>query len=237
MTTKLDELVGYLAGRDGDPQILEELADPASDASLFLEAARSRSKALIQEPMASVKFPKPSRSRPWAKPTAWFLGAIGLVAIGLALWFIEMQVRRLEAAQIGRDVDARATAARLESAMDRLLESPLDPSMISAIGRVETGLERLERRLGTLENSKQATNPEPVVSQLRDDLAKLRMEIASAEKTRARKAEELEAGVHEVGRVLRLLLGRLDPPLPTTPEPGSPPPSRTPPNPVPRREP
>ena len=38
MTTKLEAMVGYLAGRDADPSLLDELANPSSEASHFLEA-------------------------------------------------------------------------------------------------------------------------------------------------------------------------------------------------------
>ena len=45
MRTKLEAMVGYLAGRDADPALLEELDSPSSEASHFLEATRTRSRA------------------------------------------------------------------------------------------------------------------------------------------------------------------------------------------------
>jgi hypothetical protein len=106
--------------------------------------------------------------------------------------------------------------------MGQAHQTPPDLSpIVSAIARLEASLSKLDDRLMKIENSPASTaKPDPIVGQVRDDLANLRVEIAAGEKFRIRKVEELQASVHEVSRVLRLLLGRLEPVPPTNPEPG-----------------
>jgi hypothetical protein len=215
MTTKLDELVGFLAGREGKPEFLEELAEPTSEANLFLEATRTRSKALIEEPSTRSR-PKPRVSRDRIGPITWAGLCLMLTLLALAFWLVESRLRRIEENGRKAEIEAQASTARLEQILSRMIETRLDPADLEPIAKTLT---RLETSLQRLERSPDAPGPDPILAQVRDDLANLRLELSAGEKTKGRKIEELQASIHEVGRVLRLLLTRLEPPqAPTTPE-------------------
>lgn len=215
MTTKLDELVGYLAGRPGNPEFLEELTDPDSEARLFLEATRSRSRSLIQEPL--VVDPVRLKNNSWRRSRWW-----GWIAVGVGLGFVFcgfwLVLDRLEAMDQRRNqqtLDAQTAWTRLDSSLNRLVDAPRDPSpaevLAPVLTRLESSLDRISRRLEKLEQAPGGARVEPSSSQVRDDLASLRLEIASIEKSRARQTEDLEKSIHEVARILRLLINRIDP--------------------------
>ena len=77
MKTKLEMMVAYLAGRKGEaPELIRrELADPTSEASLCLEAVRSRSRGIFAADLPAMRGPIPSRPIPTpatARRTAGF---------------------------------------------------------------------------------------------------------------------------------------------------------------------
>ena len=89
MKTKLETMVGYLAGRQGDAveRVRLELEDPGSDASRWLAEVRSRSRALFspgsleqppggRSPAIPTFTAEPRPSRSWWLPP-FVLGAIG----------------------------------------------------------------------------------------------------------------------------------------------------------------
>jgi hypothetical protein len=212
MTTKLDDLVGYLAGRDGEPRLLDELAEPDSEINRFLEAARTKSRALIAEPVASKARPKRSTVR-----TSNGIGlgiGIGLLlaALLVAGWSIDLRLRQIEANQRDRDAEARASVDHLESAVNQLLENHEEPGgfapINAAIARVDGSLEKLQRQIQELDRAAMVTRPEPVAAQVLENLTALRHEIAASEKAKMRQAEELQSSLHEVSRLLRLLVNR-----------------------------
>jgi hypothetical protein len=231
MTTKLDDLVGYLAGREGGPRFQNELEDPASDVNLFLEAARTRSKALIQEPTVPDPRGKVRTIRNWPRSIARGCAAVaGLAAIALAVWFFETRLSRIEAEQKRAAAEARASSDRLEASLDRLRDFQPDPvpSEIETktFARIEAGLGQLEARL---ERAPASSSSDPSFSQLREEVAGLRREMTASEKARIRQGEELQSLIHEVGRVQKLILNRVEPlPPPASPEsPRTFPPSRS----------
>jgi hypothetical protein len=218
MSTKLEAMVGYLAGRDGDPRLLDELTDPSSEASRFLEATRTRSKALLAGP-DHLDEPRAGRSRPrgWLSFAGWALA--GALAVGVAAWVVEARLRRIESTMVRREVEARAGAERIEAALARLAgprpspDNQPDPAG-AALGRVEAGLGRLERTLEGLAVEPEPPKLDPTLAEVRNELATLRRELSAGEKAAVRRAEELLASNHEVARLLRLLLDRSQPSAP-----------------------
>ena len=229
MSTKLETMVGYLSGRDGDPRLLDELADPSSEASRFLESTRERSRALIGGPTVGEKVdrPRPNRFRRLAIAA---LIAAALVAIGVAYWLADGRLRRLEATLARSEAESRAKDRRLEAALARLADSTpsLDP-LATALGRVEVGLEKLERRIESIDRKPEPPSPPKADPSAAEDLATLRREFSAAEKANARQIEDIRASVQDVARLLRLLLGRTQPlaPEPAAVFPSPRPPTRT----------
>jgi len=229
MTTKLEAMVGYLAGRGGDDRFLDELADPNSEASRFLEATQARSKALLEGPSRSgpLESDRPIRSKSWVP---WVvLAVVALIATGLVAWLIDVRLRRLEALAVLSKAESEATARKIETTLARLLEiRPEPPSLVpveKAIGQVEAGLSKLERRIESLGPRPEPAKVDPIFAEIRDGLVLLRRELSADEKTKVRQIEEMQASIHELGRVLRLLLNRVQPPAPTTDPPTAFPPS------------
>jgi hypothetical protein len=111
MKTKLETMVGYLAGRQGDAveRIRLEIEDPASDASRWLADVRSRSRALFSpgslEQPSSVRSPaiptsaaEPRPAGHWLLPFALSASAAALVllAVGAFLRARDDRLNRLE---------------------------------------------------------------------------------------------------------------------------------------------
>ena len=209
MSTKLEAMVGLLAGRAAEPALLEELADPSSEASRFLEATRARSKALFAGPTGAEP-PKASPPGRGGMIAVALLAVAALVAFAATLRVVDGRFRLLEARSEARDAEARAQARRVEEALGRLVEpAGVAETSSEALRRIEAGLDRVEAR-------PPPTAADPSAGRLREEVAALRRELASAEQAGARRDEEVQAAVHDAARVLRLLLGRLDPPAPGT---------------------
>ena len=207
MSTKLQAMVGLLAGREPEPALLEELADPSSEASRFLESTRARSKALFAEPVAAAS-PRDLRGRRLLMAAA-VLASLAVVVAGVRL--VDLRFRLLEASLESRSHEARAEARRIEETLDRLAVSrsapePLD-TMKDALARIEADLVRIERRSTGLDVAK----ADPGVAQVREDLASIRRDLSATERAEAQRVDELRSSVHDAARVLRLLLNRLDP--------------------------
>jgi hypothetical protein len=219
MSTKLQAMVGLLAGREPEPALLEELADPTSEASRFLESTRARSRALFAGPVAAAP-PRDSRGR-------------RLALVVAAVRLVDLRFRQLEASLEARSQEARAEARRMGESLDRLavtraVPEPLDP-LKDALTRIEADLVRIERR----SSGADVARADPVVTQVREDLASIRRELSASELAEAQRVDELRASVHDAARVLRLLLNRIDPTAPVV-DPG---PVFTPPRPTdPRRK-
>ncbi len=224
MSTKLETLVGYLSGRADDPKLLDELADPSSEASRFLESTRERSRALIGGPTGDERVGRP-RGRVARALAIVALIAAGLTALGFAIRLADGRLRRVETALARSESESREKDRRLEAALARLAESTpsLDP-IAGALGRVEAGFGRLERRIDALDRKPEpppAPKADPTAEHVRDDLAALRHEMSAAEKANARQFEELRASVQEVARLLRLLRSQSQPPEPAPPFPNT----------------
>jgi hypothetical protein len=212
MNTKLEAMVDHLAGRAGDPRILDELADPTSEASRFLEATHARSRALLEEPVSQEPGSRPRLIRGKSR---WIVAAIasaGLLLLGFVSWLADARLRRLEASLERSEAATISATRKLEEALARLAEPkpPLtSPAPIeAAIGRVEADLTRIERRIDALDGKPEPTKADLAIVQIRDELVTLRREFSSAEKARARQADEHQTSMHEVSRILRLLLSQ-----------------------------
>lgn len=222
MTTKLEAVVGYLAGRESDPSLLEELANPSSDASCFLEATRSRSRALLDPPSGSIPTgrevsPTPTKRRGRLGSVGWV--ALAILGLGVLLGVGEVRGRRLETLLIRAEEESRARQERLESTLSKLV--PPRPSTVgdseairAALGKVDSGLTRLEQQLQVIAGKQEIPKVDSSLAEVRDQLSSLRREVTIAEKTRVRGSEELQSSIHEVSRLLRLLITRSQPAMP-----------------------
>jgi|GEM_PF-3870565 len=130
MRTKLDLIVDYLADRgDGAAEpIRRELAEPASEASLFLEGLRERTRSMLdvvppphERPRAAIRHgpvlpaaPAPSLKR-WS-PLPLAAAATILVAVGVSWRDQQSQIRRLETANVRREQEWRSLLEKLETA-------------------------------------------------------------------------------------------------------------------------
>lgn len=133
MKTKLETMVGYLAGRQGDAveRIRLELADPGSDASQWLAELRSRSRALFdpgslnqppggRSPAISTftAEPRPSRRR-WLPQLVIGASATAVVifAVGAFLKTRDDRIHRLESLLAQQDARWGERIERLKSAV------------------------------------------------------------------------------------------------------------------------
>jgi hypothetical protein len=179
MKTKLETMVGYLAGRQGDAveRIRLELADPGSEASQWLAEVRSRSRALfnpgsLNQPPggrspAISRFtaePRPSRRR-WLPQFVLGVSATAVVifAVGAFLKTRDDRIHRLESLLAQQDARWGERIERLKSAVT-LPRLPLqedtptvkkptshdDKPALAADPTTALALARLEAKLGEL---------------------------------------------------------------------------------------
>ena len=220
MSTKLEAVVGLLAGREVEPKLLDELADPSSDASRFLEATRTRSKALFDGPVEVPRRDRDGRGR-WVIALV-LLVVSALVALAAALRAVDHRFRQVENHLEAKDAEAKAEARRIETLLGRLADSTSDADRAATIG---AALGRIEDRLARLEAAPAPDKAEP---RTLEEFAAIRRELAAIDKQSADRAEDLQAAVHDTGRVLRLLLNRFDPAPAGADKPPSFPPARPP---------
>jgi methyl-accepting chemotaxis protein len=218
MTTKLEAMVGYLAGRDADPALIDELTDPSSEANRFLEATRTRSRALLEEPALPDKSIEPAPARNWLRRVGWASAAV--LAVGLTFWLVETRTRRLEAVLERANSDTRSRSERIEAALTRLAEAnssvvaTLD-SMQATIGHLQADLGQLDGKVQKLANRPEpASKPEPGLAEFRDQLATLGRELAESKKASTRHVEELQASIQDVIRQIKVLRNLSQPPTP-----------------------
>jgi hypothetical protein len=222
MTTKLEAMVGYLAGRDADPALVDELRNPASEANRFLEATRTRSRALLEEPVLPERSMEPTFSRPkrrnWLERVGWASAA--LLALGLTYWVGETRSRRLEAVLERANIDARSRSERIEAALARVAEAnssavaTLD-SLGATIGHLGADLGQLDGKVQKLANRPEpVSKPDPLVAEVRDQLATLHREFTENKKTSTRHVEELQASIDDVARQIKHLRTLSQPPTP-----------------------
>jgi hypothetical protein len=155
MKSKLEMMVAYLAGRKGDGAelIRRELADPTSDASLCLEAMRSRSRGVFGADLPAMPGPIPSRSiRNGATQRAMagrrlpslFVGAssaaLMFIALSMAWRSQDDRFRHLEATLGRRDTRWGDRFDRLEAAVAR--REP--PSKVQPVSSNRPNLQELK---------------------------------------------------------------------------------------------
>jgi hypothetical protein len=178
MKTKLEMMVAYMGGRKGDGAelIRRELADPTSDASLCLEAVRSRSRGIFGADLPAMPGPIPSRSiRKGATERAMAgrrlptllvcasSAALVFIAVGMAWRAQEDRLRHLEATLGRRDTRWGDRFDRLEAVLARrelpsqaqpVRSNRPDPQELKpttpADGPTTLALARIEARLGEL---------------------------------------------------------------------------------------
>jgi hypothetical protein len=205
MTTKLEAMVGLLAGREVEPKLLEELADPSSEASRFLEATRARSKALLAGPLAAEALRVKGEGRGRWTIALVLLVVSALVAVAAAVHAVDRRVRELEAASEARRDEAKAEALRLEAILGRLADSANSATLDATLRRIDSRLARLEAAPVSPPKADRA------IALTLEELAAIRRELAALDKQSADRSEDLQAAVHDAGRVLRLLLSRIEP--------------------------
>jgi hypothetical protein len=214
MRTKLEAVVGYLAGRDADPSLLDELTNPSSEASRFLEATRTRSRALLEEPSpeqpVAPALVQP-KSRQWRERLGW--ATVGVLALGAAIGLGEIRFRRVEAAMERASIDARSRSEQVEAALARLAD--LNSSAGASVGTNQVALGRLESSLGQLDGKVQALvnrpSADPTLVEIRDQLTAIARELAASGKSNARQTEDLKSLIHENARLIKILINRSQP--------------------------
>ena len=179
MRTKLDLIVDFLADRgDGATEsIRRELNEPSSEASLFLERLRDRTRGMLdvipprQEAPKTQRrgpaiLPPPTARKSWVRsPLPLAAAATVLVAVGVAWNDQRGKIRTLEAADARREAEWRELTHKLEVARneaiekDRTLKTAASPAPKPA---PETAPKRAPDRV-----------PELLVARLEAGLAKL----------------------------------------------------------------
>jgi hypothetical protein len=178
MKTKLEMMVAYMAGRKGEAaeSIRRERDDPTSDASLCLEALRSRSRRMFGANLPEMADPIPSPAIRWRMtarekalrrfPSLLIGGssaALVLIALGLAWRAQDDRLRQLEVTLARREAGWGDRFNRLEAALTRR-ETPSQTQSASSVGpkvlepkpptsvdtQTSLALARLEARLGEL---------------------------------------------------------------------------------------
>ncbi len=139
MTTKLEMMLAYLAGKQGKAaeMIRQELEDPSSEASRWLEEVRRRSRSVSRTglPKAHNGLPAKTilngtvRHRPPARRLLPLLGSVFaaslvLLALGLAWQARENQLVRLETMLAQRDALWTGRSEELEATLARRVEMP-----------------------------------------------------------------------------------------------------------------
>jgi hypothetical protein len=178
MKTKLEMMVAYLAGRQGEAagSIRRELADPTSEASRWLEALRSRSREVLGADLPEMPAPAPARTSRDRKTgpgpgvrrvPALLLGASAAALVVLAVaasWQsqdhrlreIETALERHEARWADRFGRLEATLARREAPppaerASSKVAGPREPKPTTTPDRpTSLALARIESRLGEL---------------------------------------------------------------------------------------
>ena len=234
MKTKLEAIAGLLAGRADSPEaLLAELADPTSEASLFLEATRTKSRALLAKPRVADAPAKPGRLGSRRLVGLLIAGGLATLVLAVAVPLRVGAIRqaRLEAALADQHRQAEADRTRLEAALARAVEvlrpaeSPpsREPAIEASIASLEAMLLEQARRLDDLARAMPPASsppgmvpgpsrPDPALAEIRAELAAIRREAAANELAGGRQFQELRTIVQELNQVLRRLLGRPDGP-------------------------
>ena len=203
MKTKLEMMVAYLAGRKGEAAELfrRELADPTSEASLCLEAVRSRSRGIFGADLPAMPGPMPSRSIRTRSTVRRMAGnrlhllllgassaALVFIAAGLVWRAQDDRLRHLEAALGQRDAGWGDRFDRLEAALTRR-EAPRQQPPVSSNrpnpqelkpttlvdGPTSLALARIEARLGEL--GQRLGEGQPRLNQDDQQVAQLRRDL------------------------------------------------------------
>jgi len=232
MKTDLETMIGYLAGRAGGDaaRLRAEFGDPSSEASRFLEAARRRTRALVDDRPAEEPRPAPAprRARAWRISPAAAAAALVLVSALVPLGVGEVRERRLRAALDRAEADSRAQAGRLRAALlarptptrpdPPASSKPRDEPITLALNRVEEGLGKLERRLDgfsrpapgppTAIEVPPPIGPDPSLGEIRAEIVAIRRETASSEQATARQLQEMRTVLQELNQIVRRAVSR-----------------------------
>ncbi len=166
MTTRLRQLVDYLAGRsvEGGDRLREDLADPGSEASQRLAAARELTRASLSDttlacfdlaprvpvPVA-VAAPPPAKAALAWRPTRRLVAAAALVLVVFGPWWLAERARRrqLEDQFARRDAALVAQLRRLEDAVrgPEGAARGANPPALERIERMEEEVAAIARRL------------------------------------------------------------------------------------------
>ncbi len=178
MTTKLEMIIGYLAGKQGKgtESIRRELEDPASEASRWIEAVRRKTRdayketlpvargMTMSEPLGNrIITTKPSRKRLLAILSGLSVASLIFVAVGLTWRAHEYRIFRLESILHQREArwasrfdEIDAAIARQAPALQAKAQGAKEPAPARATnpatidGPTVLTLARIEAKLGQL---------------------------------------------------------------------------------------
>jgi hypothetical protein len=232
MKTKLEMMVGYLAGRRGPNAelIRQELQDPTSEASLWLAAVRSRSREVLSMDLrekpdlltsASISGVKIAfvAARKWLLP--FVLGAsaaaIAFISVGAARWVQDDRLTHLESILANRDAQVSDRFNRLEAAVIRRQEPlpahsarPQEPisqegsPKAPANATTDLLLARIEARLGELgQRLLEGQTKEATASQSVDQL---RPDLEQLRRQVEAGSRANKQGIHELSTIVREVL-------------------------------
>ena len=215
---KLESLVGFLSGKQHDASLDQDLTDPASEASLFLEAARERSRQLVGPLVIPPATAPASPSQPrliWA-----FLSVAVIASLILAL--LEWRIERLESSNAQRSREAREFNQALNESIKALQRSQAESTQkLSELIKPPEGspnVSGLMEKLTALERGIESSQNQAGLDKLRADFSSLRTQVESIEKQSSIRAEESQTAFRETQRLIKLIMSRLDPPAPANPD-------------------
>jgi len=232
MTTKLEILVGYLAGRQGtaSESIRRELEDPTSEASRWLEAVQKRSRAVSRpgSPVAqclisSASMRNGKTSRGWVRKRLLpFVSGVSaaslvLIAMGVAWRAQDDRLLRLETVLAAREAKWGTRFDHLDAALTRRevvpkgktpgskeSVSPQGKPSATVDGPTVLALARIEARLGEVgERLREAQS-----SQNQSDPAidELRRDVERLRKEVETRAQSSKQESHEQSLVVQEIL-------------------------------
>jgi hypothetical protein len=237
MKTKLELMVGYLAGRQGDSveSIRLELRDPTSEASRWLEAVRSKSRAMLDAGSLEAQgsgpplVPKNSENRGRARNrlVRMFLGtaAAALAFLGgVAAWRAQDEsLKRLEATLRHQEARWEARFNQVDSIFERMetvrpSKLPTSREPVSREGKSERpaepqpylALARIEARLLEFgkrleETTRSQAQSDPTIDQLRRELEQIGQLVEARSRASQQEMQSLNAVVQEVLQMLARL--------------------------------
>ncbi len=240
MTTKLEMMVGYLSGRQGKGAewIRQELEDPTSESSRWLEAVQKRSQAVCRIGLPNVQTPasppemrkgmamRGSRGK-WLLPflSGFSVASLLFIATGVAWRAQDTRLLRLETTLTEREdrwatrfghlnevlttrkaaPAGNKTESKQSASPQAKLPATADGQTVLALARIEARLGDLEERLGEARSSQTQTQTDPMITELRTDVDRLRRDMENRAQSSSQQSLEMKMVLQEVLQLLRRL--------------------------------